>query len=105
MTTTGQKVILRPHLEHLLNVRYPRTICPSEVPRALSTAELNACGVSEWRDLMPQVREVLWEMRENGEVEILQRGQVIPDEVELKDVKGPIRARRPSGSEGLVKPT
>lgn len=43
---------------------------------------------------MPHVREMLWDMRQRGEVEILQKGFPIADEIGLQDIKGPIRARR-----------
>lgn len=43
---------------------------------------------------MPEVRQILWEMRHRGEVEILQKGSVIPEEMRLEELKGPIRARR-----------
>ena len=87
--------VLRPHLDRLLSSRdYPKTICPSEVPRALTAAELRACGASDWRSLMPAVRDILWNMREKGEVEILQKGSLVPQGIELGDVKGPIRARK-----------
>lgn len=43
---------------------------------------------------MPEVRKVLWGMRDRGEVEILQKGSVISEEMRLEDLKGPIRARR-----------
>ena len=89
--------IVLPHLDHLLCSReYPKTICPSEVARATSAKELKALGVEEWRDLMPTIREVLWGMRQRGEVEILQRGNVVRD-IELQDIKGPIRARKTQG--------
>lgn len=42
---------------------------------------------------MEHVREVLWELREEGKVEILQRGEVLGDDVGLGDVRGPIRVR------------
>lgn len=86
--------ILLPYLNHLLSTRsYPKTICPSECARALSEEELKASGTSSWRDLMPHVREMLWDMRQRGEVEILQKGVPIADEIGLQDIKGPIRAR------------
>lgn len=89
--------IILPHLDRLLSSReYPKTICPSEVARATSSTELAAVGVEEWRDLMPVIREVLWGMRQRGEVEILQRGNVLHD-IELQDIKGPIRARKAQG--------
>ena len=86
--------ILKYHLDLLLSSRqYPKTICPSEVPRSLSALELHNCGASHWRDLMPDIRQILWEMRDRGEVEILQGGSPLSDEVSVEDVKGPIRAR------------
>lgn len=87
--------VLRPHVDRLLASRaYPKTICPSEVPRALTTTELRACSASGWRSLMPAVRHILWNMREDGEVEILQKGSLVPQGTELVNVKGPIRARK-----------
>ena len=87
--------LIKLHLERLLDSRVsPKTICPSEVPRAFSTSELEDIGVTNWRDLMPQVRSVLWEMRDRGEVEILQKGVPLPSTTSLDQVTGPIRARR-----------
>lgn len=83
------------HLERLLDSRAsPKTICPSEVPRAFTISELEDIGVSDWRILMPQVRSVLWEMRSRGEVEILQKGVPLPSTTTLDQITGPIRARR-----------
>ena len=87
--------IILPHLDRLLSSReYPKTICPSEIARAVSAKDLELLDVSEWRDLMPGIREELWSMRRRGEVEILQRGAVLPEDIELQDIKGPIRARK-----------
>ena len=87
--------ILVAHLHRLLSARaYPKTICPSEVPRALTAAELETLGVSDWRDLMPDVREILWDLRQRGQVDILQKGSLVPDDIDLPDIKGPIRARK-----------
>ncbi len=92
---TPLELILLPHLNRLLSSRkYPKTICPSECARALSADELEASGVSSWRDLMPQVREILWDMRQRGEVEIMQKGVPVADDIGLQNIKGPIRARR-----------
>ena len=100
VTESDDSDILRPHIDHLLSSRdYPKTICPSEVPRALTAAELKACGTSDWRSLMPAVRDILWNMREKGEVEILQKGSVLPQSIESGDVKGPIRARKVSSEQ------
>ena len=43
---------------------------------------------------MPEVREMLWDLRQRGQVDILQKGSLVPDDVDLPDIKGPIRARR-----------
>lgn len=87
--------ILQSRINQLLATReYPKTICPSEVPRALTTNDLEELGASCWRDLMSDVRELVWQMRDRGEVEILQRGEVLGEEVGLEHVKGPIRVRR-----------
>lgn len=93
---TDQESLLQERLNELLDKRdAPKTICPSEVPRSLSSADIRALGASEWRELMPRVREILWEMRDRGEVEIMQRGEPIAAESNLEDIRGPIRARRP----------
>ncbi|KAF2433948.1 hypothetical protein EJ08DRAFT_646842 [Tothia fuscella] len=86
---------LRSHLSTLLQTRaYPKTICPSEVARALSGPELNTCGVTAWRELMPTIREIVWAMRDRGEVEILQRGEALGLDIGVRDITGPIRVRK-----------
>ncbi|MCJ1444859.1 MAG: hypothetical protein MMC23_005362 [Stictis urceolatum] len=86
---------LQSHLDRLLATRpHPKTICPSEVPRALTSTELNNQNASNWRDLMPMVRDLLQSMRERGEVEILQKGSVVSNDIPVQDIKGPIRARK-----------
>lgn len=93
--------IVETHLLSLLHSRqYPKTICPSEVPRALSESEVTAMGRSDWRELMPLVRTMLFNMRSHGQVEILQKGNVIPPATTLKDIRGPIRARLIPSDEG-----
>ena len=87
--------MIKIHLERLLSSREPpKTICPSEAARAVSTAELEEAGASSWRDLMSDARACLWAMRDAGEVEILQKGAVLPSDLKLEDIRGPIRARR-----------
>ena len=93
--SSGVKDVIMHHLVLLLDTRdWPKTICPSEVPRAMTTAELSSAGASNFRDLMPHVRQIVWEMRDRGEVEILQKGSKVSDNVALEDIKGPIRVRR-----------
>ena len=42
---------------------------------------------------MDLIRHVVWEMREAGEVEVLQKREVVHVD-SLDDIKGPIRIRR-----------
>lgn len=58
-----------------------KTICPSEVARAISP--------ESWRELMGTVREIACELRDAGHVEITQKGKVVEGET----FKGPIRIR------------
>lgn len=88
---------LRDKLEDLLLTRYPKSICPSEVPRSFTCDEWTEMGALHWRDLMPYVREIVWELRELRRVDVLQGGQVITGYVKLKDVKGPIRVKQRPG--------
>lgn len=87
--------ILIPHLKHFLSTRAPpKTFCPSEVARSLSSSELQELSLASWREAMPLIRELVWQLREQGECEVLQKGGVLGSEVGLEDVKGPIRVRR-----------
>lgn len=93
---------LKQHLDRLLDSRaFPKTICPSEVVRALSAAELRSENATGWRDLMPQIRELAFALREQGELEVLQKGVVLPDSQKLEHVTGPIRLRRTPRDEEL----
>ena len=86
--------ILLKHTNRLLSTReFQKTICPSEVARALSSAELDALQAHDWRATMDDVRGLVWEKREAGEVEVMQKGQVL-DVQNLADIKGPIRVRK-----------
>lgn len=58
----------------------------------MSREELDALNAAGWRDAMDHVRQVVWEKREAGEVEVMQKGAVL-DVASLGDIKGPIRAR------------
>lgn len=88
--------IITRHLNRLLGGReYPKTICPSEAARALTTAELAIGEFQGWRDAMPTIRNVVGEMRSRGEVEVMQTGSVLEGDLGegLEGVKGPIRVR------------
>ena len=92
---TPAQNIIQTHLQRLLSARtYPKTLCPSEIARAFTAAELQQATVTNWRELMPEIRREVWGMRDGGEVDILQRGEVLGDEVGLEDVRGPVRVRR-----------
>lgn len=83
---------LRAPVLSLLNSRtYPKTLCPSEVARSLSTTDLSSLGAASWRDLMPALRELAFKMRDEGVLEVLQRGEVSRQRAE--EVRGPIRLR------------
>ena len=55
-----------------------KTICPSEVARALHT---------EWRELMPHVRAVADDLAAQGKIVVTQKGKA----VKAQTAKGPIR--------------
>ena len=89
----AKKIILLRHADRLLSTRaWPKTICPSEIARALSVEELRALDVSEWRDTMDDIRQMVWEKREAGDVEVMQKGEVV-DAESLEHIRGPIRVR------------
>lgn len=91
--TTEQRDVILHHAHRLLSTRqHPKTICPSEVARAFSAPELHVLNASEWRDTMDDIRRVVWQLREEGKVEVLQRGEVI-DVESLEHVRGPMRVR------------
>lgn len=55
-----------------------KTLCPSEVARALADS---------WRPLMPQVREAAARLAADGRIAILQKGRRLPG----LPARGPIR--------------
>jgi hypothetical protein len=79
---------------HVANRAYPKTLCPSEIARSLSATELDMLEVSSWRDLMPRLREMAFEARDQGDIEILQKGEIISHDRGLAEVRGPIRIRK-----------
>ena len=60
-----------------------KSICPSDVARALST--------TDWREMMPLVRRCADELLANGSIEITQKGKTIPS---AQKAKGPIRLKK-----------
>ncbi|KAI7369149.1 hypothetical protein KC336_g21040 [Hortaea werneckii] len=90
------KTIVETKLRDFLAAREPpKTFCPSEVARGLDHQQLLALGYDTWRDAMPAIRGLAWEKRSSGELEILQRGEILDDSAKSLDgIKGPIRLRR-----------
>lgn len=85
--------MLRERISDMVNKReYPKTCCPSEVARALSQADLEELGCTDWRAAMDPVREEAWRMREEGLLEVTQKGEPV-QAAGLLDIKGPIRLR------------
>ena len=71
-------------LRRQLEARGPeKTICPSEVARALGKTE------EEWRPLMQPVRDVAAKLADAGELEFSQRGKRISP----RDFRGAVRLR------------
>jgi Protein of unknown function (DUF3253) len=84
--TAMNGAILRNKIIELLQARKPESsICPSDAPRAMFV---------KWRDYMPHVRRVAFEMAQAGVIVITQRG--VPVDLEKfasGSVVGPIRLR------------
>jgi hypothetical protein len=68
----------------LLDERAPKTICPSDAARRVGPPD-------GWRALMQPVRDAAATLVARGEVEVTQQGE----RVDLANVRGPIRIRRP----------
>ena len=78
---------LREAILALARERAPaKTICPSDAARAV--------GGDQWRDLMEQARDIARDLASAGEVEIMQRGEVLDPNAQWR---GPIRIRATSG--------
>ena len=74
---------LREAILALARERAPaKTICPSDAARAV--------GGDQWRDLMELARDIARDLAKAGEVEIMQRGEVIDPDAQWR---GPIRIR------------
>jgi Protein of unknown function (DUF3253) len=74
---------LREAILALARERAPaKTICPSDAARAV--------GGDQWRDLMGQARDIARDLAKAGEVEIMQRGEVLDPDAQWR---GPIRIR------------
>lgn len=92
--------LLRNRLDQTLASRaYPKTACPSEIARRLPAHELKTLGMQHWRDAMEPLRQLIQSLRLAGQVEVLQHGVVIQDDIAIADLKGPIRVRRTINSQ------
>lgn len=60
-----------------------RSICPSEVARALSRDE------AQWRALMPLVRATAAALAARGDIVVTQRGRAI----DIDTARGPVRVK------------
>ena len=50
--------------------------------------------MKDWRDLMDPIRSLAQQHKDDGKIEILQRGEPVPSDVPVTALKGPIRLRR-----------
>jgi hypothetical protein len=77
-----EAALVREAILRLLQERgMAKSICPSEVARALARDD------TAWRALMPFIRQVAFQMREAGEIRITQRGHDVGD----GPLRGPVR--------------
>ena len=68
----------------LADRREGATICPSEAARAVAGDD-----PSDWRPLMPAVREAAAALADEGRVEVTQRGRA----VDARSARGAVRVR------------
>jgi hypothetical protein len=78
--TSGREAILA----LLAARRAGATICPSEAARALAGDD-----PSDWRPLMPAMREAAAALADEGRVAVTRRGRV----VDARSARGPVRVR------------
>lgn len=72
---------IRAEIERQVAARGERSVCPSEVARALA---------EDWRPLMPAVREEAGALLDAGELRVTQKEA----DVDPRTARGPIRLRR-----------
>jgi hypothetical protein len=88
MTSPEQDAIASEILRQTAARGPDRSICPSEVARALAGGD-----DGPWRPLMGRVRQAAIALAEAGQVEILRKGKPVP----IAEVRGVIRLRQPGG--------
>lgn len=69
------------------------TICPSEIPRRLHQRDPKA--YPDWRSMMIDVRNVIWDEVHGGRMEVTQKG-IVRTLKDREGLRGPIRVRRGS---------
>ncbi|MBS1957630.1 MAG: DUF3253 domain-containing protein [Cyanobacteria bacterium SZAS-4] len=84
MTASKRKKIADAILAQVEERGSLKSICPSDVARALFSAQ-------EWRDEMESVREVAQDLSDQGLIEVTQKGKQIKNVLEAH---GPIRLRK-----------
>lgn len=84
MTTPEETTIAAEILRQTATRGADKSICPSEVARALAGGD-----DGPWRPLMGRVRQVAVALARQGQVEILRKGKPVPAE----GVRGVIRLR------------
>ncbi len=83
MTHRYNASTIKAKIEELVQgVDSDKSICPSEVARALSP--------TDWREIMPLVRRCADELQAKGKIQITQKGKAIPS---AEEAKGPIRLK------------
>ena len=75
----------------------PETFRAAQVAQELSYNELQAMGYEVWKDALPAVVELAFELREAGYCEILKGGKVLGDDVGPYEIEGSVRIRRIDG--------
>src|SRR5687768_5047959 len=77
----------------LVTARAPKTVCPSEVARALSD--------DDWRALLPAVREVATRLWKSRAIEVTQRGVPVDPRVAKGAIRLSLGYRIGRGEEGV----
>lgn len=86
---------LRAHFTHLLDhCEPPETFRPREVAELLNDTELSNLGYEKAEEALPAIYELAFELREFGHCVIIRKGKILPDDVSLAEIDGPIRIMR-----------
>lgn len=93
---------IRSHFSTLLdNTEPPDSFKISEVAQMLSPSELAALGYETWREAIPGIIELAFELREFDDLDIIVKGRLAPDDAtaeEVRGMEGPVRIRRRDAS-------